>query len=123
VLNTYNASGNRLIKAPKTSFIFTAQEDFEISNGGIVYIRGEYQYTSETEFDIANHPLVQRLAYDLVNGLIGFNPAGGHWQFSLWGRNPGDTQFATTMGAGNPPNGPTINVGAPRTFCVRLNYA
>jgi iron complex outermembrane receptor protein len=121
--NTYDASGNRLINVPKTSFIFTAQKDFEVSNGGVVYIRGEYQYTSETEFDISNHPLVRRPAYELVNGSFGYNPAGGHWQFAVWGRNLGDTQYATTMGAGNPPNGPTINVGAPRTFGVRLNYA
>ena len=118
--NTYDASGKRLINVPKTSFIFTAQKDFDVTGGGTLYIRGEYQYTSVTEFDISNNPLLERPAYELLNGSIGYNAPGGHWQFAVWGRNLSDTQYATTISIGSLP---TINVGAPRTFGIRLNYA
>jgi len=117
---TYDASGKRLISAPKASIILTAQKDFELSGGGQIFARTEYQYTSITDFAVTNDALVQRPAYSLFNGQIGYKPPGGKWRAEIWGRNLTDEQYVNYINAGSQI---TAAVGTPRTFGVLLDYS
>jgi iron complex outermembrane receptor protein len=116
---TYDASGKRLTSAPKTSLNFSAQKDITFADGGEFYVRGEYNYTSITNYEVTNDPLVSRPAFSTYGGQIGYTLPGGHWQTSLWGRNLGDEQFVNYINAGGQI---TAAVGDPRTFGVRINY-
>jgi iron complex outermembrane receptor protein len=115
----YDASGKRLTSAPETTVLLSAQKDFELPGGDELYVRGEYNYTSVTYYEVSNSPLASRPAYSLYNAQIGYNLAGGHWQMALWGRNLADEQYVNYI---NPGTGITASVGVPRTFGVRLNY-
>jgi iron complex outermembrane receptor protein len=117
---TYNASGKRLISAPKATVILSAQKDFDLSDGGQVYARTEYQYTSVTDFDVTNDPLVQRPAYSLFNGQIGYRHPGGKWRVQIWGRNLANKQYVNDI---IPRSQITATVGPPRTFGVLLDYS
>ena len=116
---TYDASGKRLISAPKASIILSAQKDFDLSDGGQLYARTEYQYTSVTDFAVTNDPLVQRPAYSLFNGQIGYKPPGRHWRAEIWGRNLTNKQYVNYINAGSQI---TAAVGPPNTFGVLLDY-
>jgi iron complex outermembrane receptor protein len=117
---TYDASGKRLISAPKATIILSAQKDFDLSNGGQFYARTEYQHTSVTDFEVTNDPLVQRPAYSLFNGQIGYKHPGGKWRAEIWGRNLTDKLHVNYI---NPGSQITASVGTPRTFGVLLDYS
>jgi iron complex outermembrane receptor protein len=120
----YDASGRTLVSAPKVSAVFVAQKDFELSDGSQVFVRGEYQYTSETFFDPSNIPIMSQPAFSLYNASLGYSMAGGHWQAVLWGKNLADEQYLLGTAVGGSTYSPhvTAPIGAPRTFGVRLNY-
>lgn len=121
---TYDASGLGLVSAPKVSAVFAAQKDFELSGGGEIFARGEYQYTSETFFDPSNIAILSQPAFSLYNASLGYNVAGGHWQAVLWGKNLADEQYILRKQVGGAAYSPHITapIGAPRTFGVRINY-
>lgn len=118
-LNIYNASGNRLMKAPKFSGVFTAEKKFELSGGGVVSLNGDLNYTSPTDFDISNHPLSRSEVITLYNATISFTSADGRYVVGLWGRNLGDKSYANSLIFNSQPQ---VVAGDPRTFGLRLNY-
>lgn len=118
---TLDASGNRLVNAPPVSLNVTANKDFDLADGAVFYLRGEYQYVGQTYFDPSNLPINSRPAYSLVNASAGFTPPNSHWTFAVWGKNLGDKLVPSGYGAGSPP--PAYFVSDPRTFGVRINYS
>ena len=118
-LNTYNASGNRLIKAPEMSAVFTAEKKIDLANGANISLNGDVNYTSPTEYDISNHPLGRYQAITLYNASVTFTSPSGHYSAGLWGRNLADKSYANSLIIGSLPQ---VVAGNPRTFGVRLNY-
>jgi iron complex outermembrane receptor protein len=117
--NTYNASGLRLNSAPDISAIVTGQKDFDLGNGNTAFIRGEGQYTGNTQFDISSNPIETRNPFAVFNASAGWASPGGHYQVELWVRNLTDKQYFISQSAGSLPEGVP---GAPRTFGVQLQY-
>jgi iron complex outermembrane receptor protein len=118
-LNTYDASGNRIIKAPEFSAVVTAEKKFELGNGAVISLNGDMNYTSPTEFDISNHPIGRYEAVTLYNASVSFTSPSGHYTAGLWGRNLADLSYANSLIPGRTPQ---VVSGNPRTFGVRLNY-
>jgi iron complex outermembrane receptor protein len=118
---TYDASGLTLVEAPPVSLILTAQKDFNMSNGGDFYVRGEYQYTALTYFQPSDTAITSQPAFSLYNASIGYTAPGGHWQVALWGKNLSDQAYVLNVTPGA--NGHvTAPVGDPRTFGARITY-
>jgi iron complex outermembrane receptor protein len=118
-LNTYDASGNRIIKAPELSVVLTAEKKFDLGNGAVISLNGDMNYTSPTEFDISNHPIARNEALTLYNASVSFTSPSGRYEAGLWGRNLADKNYANSLIPGNVPQ---VVSGNPRTFGVRLNY-
>jgi iron complex outermembrane receptor protein len=114
----YDASGKRIVGAPKIALTLTAQQDFDLSDGSYVYVRGEYNYTSTIESDATNLEIAKLDPISLYNASIGYMPKSGKWNIALWGRNLGDKQWVNWITSSPRPVG---NVAPPRTFGVRLN--
>lgn len=120
----YDASGKTLVEAPPVSLILSAQKDFNMSDGGSFYIRGEYQYTGLTYFQPSDTPIASQPAFSLYNASVGYTAPGGHWQLALWGRNLTDQNYVINVGfSGTAPNNHiTAPIGVPRTFGGRITY-
>lgn len=118
---TYDASGLTLVEAPRVSLILSGQKDFNFSNGGTFYVRGDYQYTDLTYFQPSNTAVASQPAFSLYNASVGYTLPGGHWQAALWGRNLSDQDYVLNVstGANGHVTGP---IGVPRTFGVRIRY-
>jgi iron complex outermembrane receptor protein len=116
---TYNASGNQLVNAPKLTFNWTGQYDHDLGNGSIAYARLEYQYVSKVFFDPTDVSISARPAINLIGASIGYEPANSHWKVALWGRNLTDQQYITGISIGTPITAP---VSDPRTWGIRIEY-
>ncbi len=121
VVAHYDASGKTLVEAPPVSLILSGQKDFNMSDGGDFYIRGEYQYTGLTYFQPSDTPVTSQPAFSLYNASIGYTAPGGHWQVALWGKNLSDQNYVLNVSVGSN-NHVTAPVGDPRTFGARITY-
>ncbi len=117
----YDASGKTLVEAPPVSLILSGQKDFNMSDGGNFYVRGEYQYTALTYFQPSNTPVTSQPAFSLYNASIGYTAPGGHWQVALWGKNLSDQNYVLNVSVGANTH-VTAPVGVPRTFGARITY-
>jgi iron complex outermembrane receptor protein len=114
----YDASGKRIVVAPKVALTLTAQQDFDLSDGSNFYVRGEYNYTSTIQSDATNVKIAEVGPVSLYNASVGYMAKSGNWNIALWGRNLGDKQWVNLI---TPTPRPIGNPGMPRTFGVRLN--
>ncbi len=114
---TYNATGNRLTAAPKSSLSATGQYEYPFGDGAFV-IRGEYYYQSRSYYDPTNALIMSQKPYDLINASIGFVDDKDNWSLRLIGKNLADTNYLITI-AGNRVV-PAGLGGSPRTVAVQL---
>ena len=114
---TYNASGNMLNAAPRSSFSGSAQYDIALPDGS-AFVRGEYFRQGKVYYDPTNAEIAAQRAYTLINGSIGYQDSKRKWRIALLGRNLTDTQYLITIAA----NGlvPAGIAGAPRTVMLQL---
>ena len=115
--NTFDASGNRLNAAPKSSFSGNAQYDFDLLRGR-GYLRGEYYWQARASYDPSNAPIISQKPYGLVNLSIGYDDRAHGWGVQLLARNVLDKQYLIAIAAsGLVPAG---YAGAPRTIAFTV---
>jgi len=114
---SFNASGNRLNVAPKSSFSGSAQYDLAVGPGK-AFVRGEYYWQARTYYDPSNALIMSQKPYDLVNLAVGYNSANSLWGVQLVAKNVTKTHYLITVAA----NGvvPAGLAGAPRTIVLQL---
>lgn len=115
---TYEASGNRLNAAPKSSISASAQFDQDLA-GGTAFIRGEYYWQSRVHYDPSNAAILSQRPYDLVNLSAGFNNEDAGWSARIIAKNVTQTRYLIAIsGSGIVPAG---LAGAPRTVALQLS--
>ncbi|MFV3077677.1 TonB-dependent receptor [Niveispirillum fermenti] len=115
---TFDATGNRLNAAPKSSLSTYGQYNFDVGPG-TAFIRGEYFRQSKVYYDASNADIFSQKAYDLINASVGWNSDEGGWGVQVVGKNLADEQYLITVAA----NGlvPAGLAGAPRTFVLQVS--
>jgi iron complex outermembrane recepter protein len=115
--HTYNASGNRLNDAPRSSYTLSAEYDQPIWTGK-AFARVEDYWQDKVFFDPSNSPYQEQRAYSLVNVSFGYSDTKDGWTAQLIARNLRNTQYLTTIAA----NGvvPAGLAGPPRTISVQF---
>jgi iron complex outermembrane receptor protein len=116
VARTYNATGNVLTAAPKTSLSASGQYEHRLGRGS-AFIRGEYYYQSRAYYDPSNALIMSQKPYDLINASIGYTH-DDQWSVRLIGKNLADTNYLITI-AGNRVV-PAGLAGAPRTVAIQF---
>jgi len=114
---SFNATGNRLNLAPKSSFSGSAQYDLSMGSGK-AFVRGEYYWQDRVYYDPSNAPIMSQKPYELVNLAVGYNSADSRWGVQLVAKNVTKTRYVITIAA----NGltPAGLAGAPRTIALQF---
>ena len=114
---SFNATGNRLNVAPKSSFSGSAQYNLPIGTGE-AFLRGEYYWQNRTYYDPSNLAIMSQKPFSLVNVAIGYNGAESRWGVHLVAKNITKTFYMVTIAA----NGvaPAGLPGAPRTIALQF---
>jgi iron complex outermembrane recepter protein len=115
--HTYNASGNQLNDAPRSSYTLSAEYDQPIWTGK-AFARAEDFWQGKVFFDPSNSPYQEQRSYSLLNLSVGYTDTKGVWTAQLMARNLRNTQYLTTVAA----NGvePAGLAGPPRTISVQF---
>ena len=114
---TFDASGNRLNAAPKSSFSASAQYDFDLG-GGNAFIRGQYYWQDRAYYDPSNVEIVSQKAYDIGDIAVGYVSADGKWRTQLVVRNVADRKYLIV--AATNAVVPSGLPGAPRTVALQV---
>jgi iron complex outermembrane receptor protein len=114
---TYDASGNRLNAAPRSSVSGSAQYDYEIGRGK-AFVRGEYYWQDRVFYDPSNAAIMSQKPYDLVNLSFGYI-SDSRWDFRVIAKNVADTHYLISIAA----NGvaPAGLPGDPRTVVLQVS--
>ena len=101
VLNATDLSGNRVPFSPKLKWGFNASYEHEIGFGSLAY-NLIYSHQDEVEMSVFNSPRTQMTEWDTIDANIKFEPEGGRWSFTFWGKNLTDerTRIAANSVAG-----------------------
>jgi iron complex outermembrane receptor protein len=114
---TFDATGNVMNAAPRSSYSASAQYDLPIGPG-TAFVRGEYYHQTKVTYDPTNAAVFSQPAYHLINASLGFNTADKKWGFQLVGKNLTYSHYLITIAANG--QAPAGLAGAPRTFAVQL---
>lgn len=117
---TFDASGNYLNSSPEWSYNLFGQYARDLSNGGELFVRGEYGWKDRQFFTVVNDNIQTMGTYDLINASIGYTSSDEHWQVILYGRNLADKQYLVSTGSFTAV--PSGTPGDPRTYGIRLSY-
>lgn len=83
-VSTQDVSGNRIIRAPRTSFNAGFDWGHDLG-GGRVAVVGNLFHSGRVYYDFLN--IFSQEPYTLVSGEISWTTPDEHWRFSLWGKN------------------------------------
>jgi len=90
-----NLAGHQTSRSPKNSLNGRIAYAFDLG-GGQFEIAGSTTYTGSFFFEASNPAVFARSSsYTLFDGSISYEPAGGRWRFSLWGKNLSDERYRT----------------------------
>jgi iron complex outermembrane receptor protein len=114
---TFNASGNFLNAAPRTSASANGQYNWSVGHG-TPFVRGEYYWQSRVFYDPSNALIMSQRTYSLTNVFAGYDDDAGRWGVHFFAKNLTNTHYLITITA----NGvaPAGLAGAPRTYGVEL---
>ena len=90
-------SGGDLSGNPENVVVFTANQEFRLSDGITGFVYGEYIFTDERMTDVNNDPDKYDDSYDLVNLRAGLVYEPWDAQVTLWGRNVFDEDATNTI--------------------------
>lgn len=92
--------------------------------GGYLTVSSDAEYTGQRYFNTVNHPALQNGAYTIVNANLSYSPSNDdRWEFSVWGKNLSNTEFASTGFDLTTTNGvETYTVSPPRWFGGSIAY-
>lgn len=113
----FNASGNRLNLAPRTSFSLSGRYDVDMPSG-TAFIRGDYRHQSRSFNEPTNVRISSQKAYGILNLGLGYESDRGGWSAQLIGKNVLNKQYLISIvSSGLVPNGVA---GDPRTVAIQL---
>jgi len=81
-----NLAGYKLPGAPRTSFTFGAQYDYDLPNGGVVTVRGDLSWQSRIHFSEFNDKNLSQKKVTKINLLARYD-SGSFWTASVWVKN------------------------------------
>ncbi len=116
---TFDASGNRMNAAPKSTFSASAQYDHRLGSGS-AFVRGDYYWQATASYDPSNAAILIEPAYSLINAAIGYRSAGERWNLQLQVRNLTDRDYSVGRSAAG--GSPAGLAGPPRTITVQLTH-
>lgn len=114
-------TGHFLPTAPKNSLSLGGELRLPIGGAGEIFANASYTWQDDYYTGAENRPTFLIKSYDLVDASIGFEPTGGNWKVTLWGRNIFNkdyVQIRSDFGTG----GIGEVLGAPATYGVRLSW-
>ncbi|MET0547489.1 MAG: TonB-dependent receptor [Caulobacterales bacterium] len=114
----FDASGNRMVSAPKLSGQVTLDADQPISDSIHLVGSGTVSYKSSLYFDPENTAANRQKAYAVVNGRVGLTMADGQYGAYVFARNLFDKTYAL-FGQTNSV-GTVVNYGERRLIGVTL---
>lgn len=114
---TFNASGNLLNAAPRTSASANGQYNWSVGRG-TPFVRAEYYWQSRVFYDPSNALIMSQRAYSLTSVFAGYDDDIGRWGVHFFAKNLTNTHYLISITA----NGvePAGLAGAPRTYGVQL---
>ncbi len=83
-------------RVPDTTASVGVSKEFQLDDLGILTLRADWSYRSETYNDAFNSPLLETDAVDLVDASIRWSNQDGDWTVTLAGRNLTDEEFLVT---------------------------
>ena len=115
--------GNRIPFAPKYTMTIGAQYTAPSSLGDFT-LRGEYNRTGQTYYDVFNDEFNQQKAYGVGNVFLTYDHKDGHLSGTLFVKNIGNTFAVTSTFVNSPAPGghPTGYPIPPRTYGASLRY-
>lgn len=125
----FDASGERLLRAPKFAAFFSANYDIPVGSGKVP-VNVSYAYKGSYLFDFIYDPaglaatgttqVLKQKGYSLVNGRIGYEAGSGNWSVSAWVNNVFDEKyFDDVVAAGT---GIRASYAPPRTYGVDVEF-
>jgi iron complex outermembrane recepter protein len=119
VTKSYNAAGNYLDAAPRSSFTLAAGYDQPFSRGDLS-ARVEYYWQDKIYFDPTNVLAQGQAAYGLINLNLGYTSLDATWDVRLIGRNLANKQYSTSVLDSSTTFASEGLAGPPRTVLLRL---
>ncbi len=92
-----NRNGGRVPANPEKTFFLGATKTFNFGDSTSAYVRGEYNYMSDTMTDGNNDPLKLRPSFTNLNLKFGLLFDNIDAELSIWGRNITDETFYQTV--------------------------
>jgi outer membrane receptor protein involved in Fe transport len=90
-----NKTGEAQAYNPEDRFFVALQQEFNLGDNMILFLRGEYSSYSEQLTDGDLDPLTFQDSYDIINARVGLNFLRSNASLTLWGRNIGDERYFT----------------------------
>jgi iron complex outermembrane receptor protein len=120
-LGLLDLRGNHLSQAPKYTIGAGGQYTWAESYGTIT-LRGEGHFTGLTYYTPFNTPDYTQAPYHLFDGYLTFESPSNNWSVSLFAKNIGNVEYASSLIQGAAFLGSPVigNAGPPRTFGVKF---
>ena len=83
-------------RIPETTASLGVSKEISLNNMGIITIRADWSYRSETFNDAYNTALLETNSYDLFDASIRWSDTNSNWTVVLSGQNLTDEEFLTT---------------------------
>jgi iron complex outermembrane receptor protein len=114
----FDATGNRVVRAPKWTMNLGASYKIDMAGGGSIVPSFNLFTTSKFYWDTVNR--LEQKAYTLANAQLKWNLPGENFYVAGWVNNIGDTTYLTSFS-------PTTQtdraiVGEPRTYGLKVGY-
>ncbi len=116
------ATGNQLPLSPHWQLYAAADYKVPVDLNGDLRIGGDVTYETSYFSDVFNYRQGQVPEQGYLDAYISYAPAGGHWRFSLNGRNLTDKIAYQSITWGGTPNLWEGPVSPPRTVFFKIGY-
>ncbi|MBT8387352.1 MAG: TonB-dependent receptor, partial [Ignavibacteria bacterium] len=115
-------NGNKLEFAPETEYNFSIEYKMPVINIGTFIIRGDFIHKDDYYFEASNYEDYHIMAYNLIDGKIGYESFDGSLGIYLWGKNLTDELYMLTR-AIFPQPVKYAWYGIPRTMGFQVRYS
>jgi len=112
--------GEAFPNTPKWQFVSDANYSWSVMENLNAFVGGGVTYQSETNSQLGDLPSLNVKGYTLVDLRAGVESPDRRWKLSVWGRNVGNTFYATTI---NRNLDTTVRfAGMPATYGLTIAY-
>jgi iron complex outermembrane receptor protein len=117
-----NFNGNHLRQSMENSASAYAGYIHALGSGAELSLRGNWKYQSLSYYDPDNNPITVIPSYHLFEARLGYLSPGGHWDWSLWGKNLGQERYRTHIFSQRDGRVSFALFGEPRTYGMTVSY-